>query len=172
MVVSCRSSVTEPRTEMEFSVDSLLVNRQVNDSILSISYRIPSTWTAIDASVNQQSGVKISSLFTNADTSVMFSTTDLRNMSDSSLRAMHDNYKTVLNPDGKWNSIDAADFVKDDFQITQYMMSKQGTTGFKMFFSKNSRHLFQLDYQITIDSLYETKTKIFESIIGTLRSIN
>ncbi len=67
----------------------------------------------------------------------------------------------VLNPDGKWNKIDAADFIKDHFQVRQYMMSKQGATGFKMLFSKNHRYLFQLDFRVTIDSLYETNTKIF-----------
>ncbi len=128
IVASCQSSVTETKTEMEFAIDSLLVDRQVNDSALNISYHIPSGWIPIEAPVNKQPGIAPPTFFTNADTSVMFSTTDLRNMPDSVLRSILDNYKVVLNPDGKWNKIDAADFIKDHFQVRQYMMSKQGAT--------------------------------------------
>ncbi len=63
IVASCQSSVTETKTEMEFAIDSLLVDRQVNDSALNISYHIPSGWIPIEAPVNKQPGITISNFF-------------------------------------------------------------------------------------------------------------
>ena len=82
---------------------------------------------------------------------------------------MNENYKTVLNPAGSWNNVEHAEFITKEFQVNQFVMSKQGQTFFKMLFHDRKRPLFQVDYSVMIDSAYALNTKTLESIIGSLK---
>lgn len=174
-ICSCTSSDHPGKTitQMEFNVDSFLVNRKITDSSLRITYSVPSCWKkliAADSAVlpAQPGGIKVRQILQNPVNSVVFSVTDVREVPDSVFRKLDKDYKTVLNPAGRWNSINRADFVTDGFDVNQFILSKPGSNHFKLLFAEKGRPLFQLDYAIIIDSSYTLNTKTLESIIGSL----
>jgi hypothetical protein len=173
LLFACGSRQSTAITEMEFNVDSTLVNSEVKDSLLNISYKVPSDWTAVhtsDSSLSQLNagGIRISKLLKNTSGTVVFSVSDVREVADSTFRNMDATYKTSLNPSGTWNNVEKAEFRTKEFEVKQFVLSKQGQTLFKMLFGDKQRPSFQIDYSIVIDSAYATNTKTLESIIGSL----
>ena len=173
LLFSCGARQNATITEMEFSVDSTLVNSEVKDSVLHIAYKVPSEWTAVptnDSSLSQLNagGIRLSNLLKNAAGTVVFSVSDVREVADSIFRNMDANYKTSLNPSGAWTNVEKAEFRTKEFEVKQFVLSKQGQTLFKMLFGDKQRPSFQIDYSIVIDSAYATNTKTLESIIGSL----
>ena len=77
LLFSCGERQNATVTEMEFSVDSTLVNSEVKDSVLHIAYKVPSEWTAVptnDSSLSQLNagGIRLSNLLKNAAGTVVF----------------------------------------------------------------------------------------------------
>ena len=173
--LACNPASRETVTEMQFTVDSALVDLPVQDTSLDISYRVPSDWTNIKPegdSVQQATAgnLRISEMRKHPASEVVFALTDVRNVPDSIFRNLDDNFKTVLNPNGAWTDIQRATFRHAGYDVKQYVMSKQGQTFFKMLFGNRQRPAFQIDYSVVIDSLYEQHTKTLESIIGSLHA--
>jgi hypothetical protein len=170
---SCGARQNATITEMEFNVDSTLVNDEVKDSLLHISYKVPSEWTTVptsDSSLSQLNagGIRLSNLLKNAAGTVVFSVSDVREVADSIFQNMNENYKSSLNPSGAWSNVEKAEFRTKEFQVRQFVLSKQGQTLFKMLFGDKDRPSFQIDYSIVTDSAFATNTKTLESIIGSL----
>jgi hypothetical protein len=174
IAISCSSATSPAVTEMEFSVDSTLADRVIIDSILHVSYRVPSAWNNLHtpdiSSAQQAAGVSIHNILKKADSSVIFSLTDIRKVPDSVIKNLDEHYQVLLNPSNTWTSVNKADFVSKGFTIKQFMMSAPALTNFKLLFFQNKRPDFQIDYTITVDSLYQQNTKILESILGSLQT--
>jgi len=174
VLLSCNNSTSGSVTEMEFTVDSSLVDVLVRDTALHIEYRVPGSWTEIEAPEEalkqvQAGNMRVSKMLQNTEGSVVFSLTDVRNVADTTFRNLDENYKTILNPSGAWNDIERAEFNFTGFAVKQYVMMRPGQAFFKMFFSEHQRTAFQLDYSIMIDSSYALHTKTLESIVGSLK---
>lgn len=174
VLMACNSSTPGTVTEMEFAVDSALVDLPVRDTALHIEYRVPGNWTEIVAPEEalkqvQAGNMRVSKMLQNTAGNVVFSLTDVRNVADSTFRNLDVNYKTVLNPSGTWNDIERAEFNFTGFAVKQYVMMRPGQAFFKMFFSEHERTAFQIDYSIMIDSSYALNTKTLESIVGSLK---
>ncbi|HET9746379.1 MAG TPA: hypothetical protein VFP97_11750 [Chitinophagaceae bacterium] len=174
-ILVCSCNTTPPRTitEMEFNVDSSIVNKPVTDSSLGIRYSVPAGWQAIEAPDEalqraKSGNVRISNMLQDPSGHVVFSLTDVRQVPDSVFRNMDENFKTVLNPSGSWNDIQRDEFITAGYQVKQYVMAKQGQTFFKMLFGDRTRPSFQVDYSVIIDSAYTLNTKTLESIVGSL----
>lgn len=175
-LASCNfsDSQREPVIEMEFSVDSTLVNKTIRDTSLSITYAVPSNWRDLDtpdtasALLKQAGHVRVNKVLQKEDSSVVFSLTDVRLVPDSIFRRLNEQYKTLLNPSGQWTTVDKATFRKDDFQVNQFVLSNGRQTNFKLVFAENGKSSFQVDYSILVDSAYTLNTKTLESIIGSL----
>jgi hypothetical protein len=173
-IISCNSKSRPAIIEMEFNVDSTIVDKPEKDSLLNIRYAVPGNWQAVegaDEALKQVDAgkIRICKLLKNPAGSVVFSITDVRQVSDSVFTNMDENYKTVLNPSGNWANVERAEFITAGFQVKQYIMTAQGKTLFKMFFGDRARPSFQVDYSIVIDSAYALNTKTLESIIGSLK---
>ena len=172
-IYSCNTTSRRTITEMEFNVDSSIVNKPEQDTALKIRYAVPASWhtdSSAEAALKQvQTGsFRISKILKNPAGTVVFSLSDVRQVPDSVFESMNENYKTVLNPAGSWNNVEHAEFITKEFQVNQFVMSKQGQTFFKMLFGDRKRPLFQVDYSVMIDSAYALNTKTLESIIGSL----
>lgn len=174
ILYSCNSSTPGTVTEMEFTVDSSLVDLPVRDTALHIEYRVPAGWTEIEAPEEalkqvQAGNMRVSKMLQNDGGSVVFSLTDVRNVPDTTFRNLDRDFKTILNPSGAWNDIERAEFNYSGFKVKQFVMMRPGQAFFKMFFSEHSRTAFQIDYSIMIDSSYALHTKTLESIVGSLQ---
>jgi hypothetical protein len=173
LIYSCNTTTPRTITEMEFNVDSSIVNKPVTDTSLGISYAVPAAWHAIQASdealkqVNT-GNVRISNMLRDTSGNVLFSLTDVRQVPDSVFKQLDENFKTVLNPTGAWSNIQRDEFITAGYQVKQYVMSKQGQTFFKMLFGDRMRPSFQLDYSVIVDSAYTLNTKTLESIVGSI----
>src|SRR5690348_6793717 len=168
LIYSCTTTTPKTVTEMEFNVDSSLVNKPVTDTSLGISYAIPAGWQNIGASddvLRQVSAgnVRISNMLRDSSGNIMFSLTDVRQVPDSVFNNIDQHFKTVLNPSNTWRNIQRDEFITSGFQVKQYVMAKEGQTFFKMLFGDRLRPSFQIDYSIIIDSAYTLNTKTFES---------
>ena len=173
LTYSCNTTTPKTIAQMEFNVDSSIVDRSVSDSLLGIAYAVPSVWQTIEASdealTQARSGtVRISNMLRNAAGSVVFSLTDVRNVQDSVFRSLDETFKTILNPTGNWTNVQRDEFTTAGYNVKQYVMSKQGQVFFKMIFDDRKRPLFQIDYNVIIDTAYKINTKTLESIIGSL----
>lgn len=171
--LSCNSRPSHSVTEMEFQVDSSIVNKMVTDSALSISYAVPGDWIEIETNDSTMkrlgaANVRLSKLLKNSAGSVVFSLSDVSRVADSTFSNMSENYKTVLNPTSSWTNVEKASFTTKGYDVDQFVMSRQGQTFFKMLFGKGNHRLFQVDYSIIVDSSYARNTKTLESIIGSL----
>lgn len=164
----------EPIIEMEFSVDSGLVNQTVRDSALSITYLVPAEWIELktpdttSSLLRQAGGIRVNKVLQKEDSSVVFSLTDIRSVPDSVFQRLNEQYKTLLNPSGQWITVDRATFMKDDFRVNQFILSNGRHTNFKLVFGQNGKSSFQVDYSVVVDSAYTLNTKTLESIIGSL----
>jgi hypothetical protein len=172
-IFSCNTTPPASVTEMEFTVDSSIVDKPVADSLLGIRYAVPSGWKTIVASDEalkqaKSGNVRISNMLQDSSGNVVFSLTDVRQVPDSIFLNLDKNFKTVLNPAGSWNNVERDEFITSGYQVKQYVMAKQGQTLFKMLFGDRQRQLFQVDYSIRVDSAYTLNTKTLESIIGSL----
>ena len=173
LTYSCNTTTPKTISQMQFNVDSSIVDKSVSDSLLGIAYSVPSVWQTIEASdealTQARSGnVRISNMLRNAAGSVVFSLTDVRNVQDSVFSSLDENFKTVLNPTGNWTNVQRDEFTTAGYNVKQYVMSKQGQVFFKMIFDDRKRPLFQIDYNVIIDTAYKINTKTLESIIGSL----
>lgn len=173
VLFSCNTTPSTTTVQMEFNVDTSLVDLAVQDTSLAIAYRVPINWTPIepteDALKQVHAGkIRVVKLLKNPSGNVVFSLTDVRDVADSIFRNMDENYKTVLNPSGVWNDIQKAEFTHAGFNVKQYVMTRHGQTFFKMLFGDKARPSFQIDYSIMMDPSYELHTKTLESIIGSL----
>jgi len=173
-LASCSTNRGKVVTQMEFNVDSTLVNRRVSDSSLSISYSVPGSWEEIvasDSALKQvnAANIRVSEILKNPAGTVVFSLTDVRKVQDSVFSNMDENYRTVLNPSGSWKNIERAEFITAGYNVKQYVMSRDGQAFFKMLFGDRTRPVFQVDYTVMIDSAYALNAKTFESIIGSLK---
>ena len=173
LVYSCNTTPRRTVTEMEFNVDTSIVDNPQRDTSLNIIYAVPATWQTISGAEDalkqvQTGGARVSKMLKNPSGTVVFSLVDVRQIPDSVFDNMNKNYKSVLNPSGAWNSVERAEFITKEFQVNQFVMSKHGQTFFKMLFGDRKRPLFQVDYSVMIDSAYALNTKTLESIIGSL----
>ena len=173
VLFSCNTAPSTTTVQMEFNVDTSLVDLAVRDTALAISYRVPVNWTPIEATEAalkqvHAGKIRVVKLLRNPSGNVVFSLTDVRDVADSTFRNMDENYKTVLNPSGAWNDIQRAEFDHAGFNVKQYVMTRHGQTFFKMLFGDRTRPSFQIDYSIMMDPSYELYTKTLESIIGSL----
>ena len=171
---SCNTHPTAAVTEMEFNVDSSIVNKPESDTSLNIRYAVPGSWHPIETTEDvlkqvHAGNIRVSKMLKNPEGTVVFSLTDVRQVADTVFRNMDENYKSVLNPAGSWSSVDRAEFITSGYQVKQYVMARQGQTFFKMLFGDRMRPSFQVDYSIMIDSAYASNTKTLESIIGSLQ---
>ena len=89
-------------------------------------------------------------------------------LQDSVFSRLDENFKTVLNPTGNWTNVQRDEFTTAGYNVKQYVMSKQGQVFFKMIFDDRKRPLFQIDYNVIIDTAYKINTKTLESIVGSL----
>ena len=173
LILSCNTKAPRTVTEMEFNVDSSIVDKKVADTSLGIEYAVPSGWHTIDSTdealrqVNT-GNVRISNMLRDPSGNVVFSLTDVRQLPDSVFKIIDENYQTVLNPAGNWSSVVRDQFNTAGFEVKQYVMARQGQTFFKMLFGDRTRPSFQVDYSVMIDSAYALNTKTLESIIGSL----
>ncbi len=175
--LSCKPGSRDTVTEMEFTVDSTIVDLPVQDTSLNITYRIPSAWINIkpegDAVQQANAGnLRISNMIKHPASDVVFALTDVRNVPDSTFRNLDEHFETVLNPNNTWSDIQRATFRHAGYDVKQYVMSRQGHTFFKMLFGDRQRPAFQVDYSVMIDSSYAQHTKTLESIIGSLHSLH
>lgn len=173
LIYACNTTTSRTVTEMEFNVDSSIVNKPVVDTSLGIKYSVPAGWQTIETSGDilkqaDAGSVRISNMLRDSSGNVMFSLTDVRKVPDSVFKNLDQNFKTVLNPSGTWNNIQRDAFITAGYQVTQYVMAKQGQTFFKMLFGDRMRPSFQIDYSVIIDSAYTLHTKTLESIVGSL----
>lgn len=176
-ITSCKPSSRETITEMEFTVDTTVVDMQVQDTSLDIAYRIPSDWINIkpegDAVQQANAGnLRISNMIKHPSSEVVFALTDVRGVPDSTFKNLDANFQTVLNPNNTWSDIQRAPFRHAGFDVKQYVMSRQGQTFFKMLFGNKERPEFQIDFSVMIDSSYAQHTKTLESIVGSLHSLH
>lgn len=173
--LSCNTNPAVTVTEMEFEVDSSIVNKVVHDSALSIRYAVPGDWAELQTSDSTRqtlgaANVRLKKLLQNPAGTAVFSLSDVSSVPDSTFSNMSANYKSVLNPSGNWTNVEKAAFTTKGYDVDQFVMSKQGQTFFKMLFGKNKRRLFQIDYSIIIDSSYARNTKTLESIVGSIHA--
>jgi hypothetical protein len=172
---SSRNSSGKSVVEMEFFVDSLLVDKPVRDSALSIHYAVPGSWIDVNTTdsasklLHQAGNIRVNKILRNENNTVAFSLTDVRLVPDSTFRNLDEHYKTLLNPSGQWNNIEKAEYMTAGYQVKQFVLSKPGQTNFKLLFADKGRSSFQVDYSILVDSAYTLNTKTFESIIGSLK---
>lgn len=174
LAIACTSPDPEKRIEMEFNVDSTLVNREISDSLLSIRYHVPADWKELqpsDSALQQleSKNIRISKILQNPAANTVFSLTDVRAVPDSVFRNLDLNFKTVLNPSGAWSNIERAEFMTSGFNVKQYVLTRTGQTFFKMLFEERKQPFLQIDYSIVLDSAYTLNTKTLESIVGSLQ---
>jgi hypothetical protein len=174
LLSSCNTSSPKKVVEMEFNVDSTLVNTPVHDSVLSLHYLVPGNWAEIENTQEaldqaKSSNIRVSKILKNPSGTTVFSLTDVRQVADTTFRNLDENYLTVLNPSGTWTNVQKADFIAAGYQVKQYVMANQNQTRFKMLFGDRLRPAFQVDYSIIIDSAYALNTKTFESVIGSIK---
>src|SRR6476661_5917843 len=137
LIYSCNTTSPRTITEMEFNVDSTIVDKPVSDTLLGIKYAVPSGWQAIATSDDvlrqvKTGNIRISNMLRDTSGNVMFSLTDVRQVPDSVFKNLDQNFKTVLNPSGSWTNIQRDEFITAGYQVKQYVMAKQGQTFFKM----------------------------------------
>lgn len=169
VLFSCSSPTGDVRTEMEFTVDSSLVSREVTDAGLGISYLVPQSWSELQAPPITGQPIAIHQILQRPDSSATFSLTDIRHAPDSNLQKLDKEYATILNPTKQWQTIDKAEFEKPPFQVKQFVLSNAASTHFKLLFFQNRKPFFQIDYTSTVDTAYQTNTKTLESILGSLQ---
>jgi len=172
LIYSCNTTTRRTITEMEFNVDSSIVNKLVVDSSLGIRYSVPSGWddfiSEVEAKDSARGKIRVITMIQNPTRNVRFSLIDVRQIPASVFKDIDDNYKTALNPSGHWSNIQRDEFITAGYQVKQYVMAKQGETFFKMLFGDRMRPSFQVDYSVVVDSAYAVNTKTLESIIGSL----
>src|SRR5687768_14231718 len=114
-LISCNSENRGTVTEMQFNVDSTLVDKREFDSSLQISYAVPSAWQPVTASTDalqqvQSQSIQLRKILKNQSGTVVFSVTDVRAVPDSTFGSMDKNFRSILNPSGTWQNIERAEF--------------------------------------------------------------
>ncbi len=165
--------------DMYFELNEKLVDKKISDSALNIRYQLPSAWTDLTGDSSIQDKLKEASLkkiavkniVSSADGASLLAILDIRQVAKEDLQRLKANYSKELNSQGQWSAVKLDSFAKDGFDVLQFVMANKQATQFQLLFFKKEEPRMALNFFTAIDSSYQRKTKIFESIIASIKSL-
>lgn len=184
LVLSCDQSKNKTGLqELTFNVNVNLLNPEIADSVLGITYNPPLGWNQVDS----VSFLKIGNLFQSQNTILkdynirniyrddstfsMLIVADLSGISDSSLNRKIQQISSMQRDTTQKLSLKYGEFTYNGFDIKQFLLQNPSFINFKLFFVKRGRQNFLLEYILPL-KVYAEKIRIIESSIGSLTKIN
>lgn len=183
LFAGCKSSVeSKAPVKLIFNVDSTRIAPAVIDDQFKITYSPPINWNLVSPGIMDklkqtvQTNTPDSQLVT--ITPVAFYSTDSLSgilsvssisFSDNSLKysVLMDKYKNLLTSRFGEKNLKAAEYLKDELHITQYLIEKENQIIFKILFPNPDNNFIQFDY-IAERKAYINMIKSIESSIGSI----
>lgn len=180
LAFSCSPKQSKTKiTEMQFVVDSLLIEKKEIDKQLQISYNPPKGWKQNDSLFNKIKStinkndlaypIKIKKLFWNEASQSVMTIGVLNNISAEKLNHILSNYEEFFNPQKQWKSIKKAEFIYKNFWVNQFLLQNKNIINFKLIFQTQAKDFFEVNYVIP-SSQYKKIMKNVESSIGSFNS--
>lgn len=178
----CKSKVppvNQNPVKMFFSVDSTRINKTVVNQKFNIQYAPPKNWNEVSDQVfsrikNGLQSINYDSSGLTINPLNLYCTDSLKGiLSLSSVEGMKspEEYEKILSEKFGAENVKSTNYMKDDIQITQFLVETNKQVIFKIVFRSTRKNILQFDY-ITDRNSYMDMVKSIESSIGSIHLIH
>ncbi len=162
----------------DFKINDNLLSDEITNSELQVSYKIPSSFSAVsknftDSVSNEEmsrdpAASRICAIYIDTINGASIIVSDMRYVPQEKISKNIKEYKKYFNQNNYWKNVEKERYLHEEYTITEIRCSNDKALLIKLFFFEKDQQLFTVDYSLPATYAEGYKASI-ESSIGSFK---